>query len=53
MEFWQFVLHYDTISETTKAMVKILRDNLQSLADKKEEGAKSGLEPDRCSMGIE
>lgn len=40
LEFWQIVLHFDTMNRTTNAKIKILRNNLQSLVDWKDEGRK-------------
>lgn len=38
LEVWQTVLHSDSMNGTSKAWTKRLRDKLQSLAKKKEEG---------------
>jgi hypothetical protein len=40
LDFWQVTLHSNTTNGTTKARIKILRDKLQSLANKKDEGRK-------------
>jgi len=40
LEFWQVILHFDITNGTAKTMIIILKDKLQSLADKKEEGRK-------------
>ena len=40
LEFWQVILHSDTTYGTTKPKIKMFRDKLQSLADKKEVGCK-------------
>lgn len=38
LEFWQIVLRSNTMNGTTKANIELLRDQLQSLADRKEGG---------------
>lgn len=38
MDFWQVVLHFDITNGTSKAKFKLLKDQLQSLADRKEDG---------------
>lgn len=40
LEFWQVILHSNTTNETTKAMIKIFREKIQSLSDEKEEGCR-------------
>ena len=38
LEFWQVVPHSDTTNKTTKVKVKLLEDQLQSLAYRREDG---------------
>lgn len=40
MDVWQVVLHSHVTNGTTKARVKLLKDQLQSLADRKEDRRK-------------